>query len=72
MYNKLEKIPSQHCLGELMKILSQDCWSLGQDLNPGPPKHEAHVITTCPHCTGTQEEKYTFGVHLTTLLRKYV
>jgi hypothetical protein len=29
-----------------MKNLSQDSWSLGQDLNRGPPKYEPKVITT--------------------------
>jgi hypothetical protein len=28
------------------KNLSQDSWSLGQDLNLGPPEYEAQVLTT--------------------------
>jgi hypothetical protein len=33
---------------ETMKNLSQDSWSQGRDLNPGPPKYEAGVLTTRP------------------------
>jgi hypothetical protein len=29
-----------------MKIISQDSRSPGRDLNPGPPKYEAGVLTT--------------------------
>jgi hypothetical protein len=30
--------------------LSQDSWSPGQDMNPGPPAYEKEVITTQPQC----------------------
>jgi hypothetical protein len=33
-------------LRKITKNLSQDSRSLGQDLNPGPPKYEAGVLTT--------------------------
>jgi hypothetical protein len=33
-----------------MNNFSQDSWSLGQDLNPGPPKYEAGVLTTRSQC----------------------
>jgi hypothetical protein len=31
---------------ENMETLSQDCWSLGSDLNHGSPEYKADVITT--------------------------
>jgi archaellum component FlaC len=33
-------------LRKATKNLSQDSWSLSQDLNPGPPKYKAEVLTT--------------------------
>jgi hypothetical protein len=30
------------------KTLSQDSWSPGRDLNPGPPEYEAGMLTTRP------------------------
>jgi hypothetical protein len=38
------------CLEELRKTtkLGQGSWSLGQDLNLGPPEYEAGVLTTWP------------------------
>jgi hypothetical protein len=33
---------------ETMENLSHDSWSLGQDLNPGPPEYEAGMLTTWP------------------------
>jgi hypothetical protein len=35
-------------LRKTTKILSQDSWSLGRDLNPGLPEYEAGVLTTQP------------------------
>jgi hypothetical protein len=35
-------------LRKTTKNLSQDSQSLGQDLNPGPPKYNAGVLTTQP------------------------
>jgi hypothetical protein len=34
-----------------MKNLSQDTWSPNRDLNPGPSKYEAGVLTTRPQCS---------------------
>jgi hypothetical protein len=33
-------------LRKTTKNISQDSWSQGQDLNLGPPKYEAAVLTT--------------------------
>lgn len=48
-----------------MKRLSQDSWPLSQNLNPGPPKFEAEVLPTQPHCLiecilGREEEMRLF------------
>jgi hypothetical protein len=42
-----------NCLDGMRKTtmnLCQDCWSLDQDLNPGPPKYKAGVLTVWPRC----------------------
>jgi hypothetical protein len=39
-------------LRKTMKNLSQDSRSPGQDLDPGPPKYEAGVLTTRPRRSG--------------------
>jgi hypothetical protein len=44
-----------------MKTLTQDIQSPGQDLNPGPQKYKAHVLTTQPQClvkTNVNDTKY--------------
>jgi hypothetical protein len=33
-----------------MKNFCQDSQSVGQDLNPGPPKYEAGVLSTLSQC----------------------
>jgi hypothetical protein len=35
-------------LRKTMKNCSQDSWSPGQDLKPGPPKYKAGVLTIRP------------------------
>jgi hypothetical protein len=50
------KVLSRHLSGgneENHGNLSQDSWPLGQDLNPGPPKYKARVLTRKPSYTTT-------------------
>jgi hypothetical protein len=44
---------------ENMKTLSQDCWSLGSDLNQGSPEYKADVITTqLAHSSLTDDRRF--------------
>jgi hypothetical protein len=44
----LRYYPNIHLEGlrKTTKNLSQDSWSPGQELNPGPPEYKAGVLTT--------------------------
>jgi hypothetical protein len=68
------KILSRHSPGETEENHNQDSWSLGRDLNSGPPEYEAGVLTIRPQLSvnsGTRSMHRNPAMHTSMAGKRY-